>query len=308
MKRFLAALAFLLLPCSAFATTTVMGALQNLGTGTVGTGSFVRFWLRGCSGNQPRINGTAIIAPSQGGVFFFDLIADGSGNISGTLYSTRDSTGLLGGDVECGGSKTAVWYGMQAFSAGKGGPEIPIHAKSGVTLDITQVVPISSTPVVTAPTGDSTYLRLDGTNGPISGYNSTLAAGSGLAVIAGEASKLTQSANVTAATLYTIPAGGVGWYRPTCYVVISRAASSTSTLPNCIISWTDNDTLVGEAVNLTVITTANVLGTNGQIANNVAAFYAKPSTTIQYSSANYASSGGTSLQYNLRIILEYLGP
>lgn len=166
MKRLLLLLVFFL-PLSVSATTTVSGTLQNLGTGTVGTGAFIRFWLRGCGGNQPRVNGTALIAPSQGSVFFFDLIANSSGVISGTLYSTRDSTGLLAGDIECGGSKLSVWLGMQVFVAGKGGPEIPVHTKNGVTLDITSVTPISTTPVVTAPSGDSTYLRIDGANSPV---------------------------------------------------------------------------------------------------------------------------------------------
>lgn len=155
--------------CPMWATTTVTGKIQNLGTGNMTAGAFVRFWLRGCSGNQPRINGTSIIGPSQGGVWYFDLPADSSGNISGTLYSTRDNTGNGNGDIECGGSKTSVWYGMQAFVSGRGGPEVPVHAKSGVTLDITQVTPITTNPVVTSPTGDNTYLRLDSGNSPVTG-------------------------------------------------------------------------------------------------------------------------------------------
>ena len=168
MKRFLISIILFFAPFC-FATTPVTGTLQTLGTSVVTSGTFVRFWLRGCGGNQPRINGTAIIAPTQGGVYYFDLIANGSGAISGTLYSTRDSSGTGNGDIECGGSKTAVWYGMQAYTAGKGGPEVPVHAKSGITLDISNVVPLSSTPVVTAPTGDSTYARLDTGNQPFAG-------------------------------------------------------------------------------------------------------------------------------------------
>ncbi|HEV2987866.1 MAG TPA: hypothetical protein VG759_05455, partial [Candidatus Angelobacter sp.] len=168
MKRFLA-LILLLLPASAWATTTVSGALQNLGTIPVGQNAFVRFWLRGCSGNQPRVNGTAVIASSSGGVFFFDLVANVSGYVTGTIYSTRDSTGLLAGEIECGGSKTAVWYGMQFFVGGKGGPEIPIHAKNNTTLDISNVTPLTTSPIVAAPTGDSTYCRLDGGNGSCPG-------------------------------------------------------------------------------------------------------------------------------------------
>lgn len=173
MKKLI--IVFLLLSSFALATTTVTGNIRNLGTGTIGSGAFVRFWLRGCAGNQPRINGTGIIAPSQGGVFFFDFPANTSGTISGTLYSTRDSTGLLGGDIECGGSTTAVWYGMQAYFAGKGGPEVPVHAKNTASLDISNVTPITTNPVIASPTGDSTYLRLDAGNSPITGGLNTVA-------------------------------------------------------------------------------------------------------------------------------------
>lgn len=172
IRRRLSLLAFLLVlfwPLTAQATTAVTGTIQNLGTGNIGQAAFVRFWLRGCGGNQPRVNGTSIIGPSQGGVFFFDFAANSSGVISGTIYSTRDSTGLLAGDIECGGSKTAVWYGMQVWVNGKAGPEIPIHANNRTTLDITQVTPITTNPVISSPTGDSTYLRLDAGNSPVTG-------------------------------------------------------------------------------------------------------------------------------------------
>lgn len=153
----------------AHATTSVTGKIQTLGTGNITSGAFARFWLRGCGGNQPRINGTATIGPSQGGVFYFDISADSGGNVTGTIYSTRDATGLLGGEIECGGSKLSVWYGLQIFVGGKGGPESPVYAKNSATLDITQVTPITTNPVVPSPTGDSTYARLDGGNQPFTG-------------------------------------------------------------------------------------------------------------------------------------------
>lgn len=165
MRKYLAFLV-LLFAWPVLATTTVTGHIKDLSTNPVTSGTFVRFWLRGCAGNQPTVNGTAVIAPTSGGVYYFDFTPDGTGTISGTLYSTRDSTGNNGGDISCGGSTTSVWYGMQIWVNGKAGPEIPMHAKNGVTLDITNVTPISVTPVVTAPTGDNTYLRLDNTNGP----------------------------------------------------------------------------------------------------------------------------------------------
>lgn len=150
--------------------TTVTGHIAKLDTTTPGVTAFVRFWLRGTRGNEPRITGTGAIAPQfSGSTFYVDLPADASGNISGTIYSTRDSAGTGSGDIEAGGSHTSVYYGMQVFNSGIPGPEIPVHAKNGGTLDIANVSPVSTLPVVTAPTGDTTYARIDGGNTPFSG-------------------------------------------------------------------------------------------------------------------------------------------
>ena len=158
--------ALVFLAVTASATTTIRGNINNLGTGPISAGSFVRFYLRGCAGNQPRVNGSAIIAPTLGNVYYFDFVPSSGGVISGTLYSTRDSSGVGPGDIECGGSLTAVWYGMQPYLNGKAGPETPIHANSGATIDVSTVIPITAMPVVTAA-GGLTQLTLPGS---ISGF------------------------------------------------------------------------------------------------------------------------------------------
>lgn len=145
--------------------TFVTGNVKDLGVANA-SGAEVRFWLRGTAGNQPRVNGEALIAPTQGGIYFLTLVCAADGSVSGTLYSTRDSAGTGDGDIEVGGTKTAVWYGMQVFIGGKAGPEVPVHARSGATLDISTVIPIMTTPVSTAPTGEATYGPLGGGNQP----------------------------------------------------------------------------------------------------------------------------------------------
>src|SRR6185312_5116698 len=160
--------------------TTVSGSLKTLATSaaTSSSNAFVRFVLRGTRGAQPTVVGTGAIAPlvSADGMFYTDVAADGSGNVSGTIYSTRDATGLLGGDISVGGSAIAVWYGMIVYNNGVAGPEIPVHAKNSSTLDPSSVTPITTLPVVSAPTGDGTYLRLDAGNSPITGLT-TFSAG-----------------------------------------------------------------------------------------------------------------------------------
>jgi hypothetical protein len=159
------ALLFLLLALPVWSTTTIIGHIADLGTISQTGNTFVRFTLRGCGGGQPRSLGVALIAPTQGQAWFKDFAANTAGNVSGTIYSTRDATGLLGGDIDCNGSRTAVWYGMTIWQGGKSGPEIPVHAINGGTLNVSSVTPITFNPVVTAPTGDTTYCRLDAGNG-----------------------------------------------------------------------------------------------------------------------------------------------
>ncbi len=93
-------MALLLLPCAVQATTPVSGSLKDLGTNAVTTGAYVRFTLRGCGGNQPTVPGVAVLA-GPGMPYFKDFAVDGSGNVSGTLYSTRDAAVVLR-EVECG--------------------------------------------------------------------------------------------------------------------------------------------------------------------------------------------------------------
>lgn len=172
MKKLLAIFCLFALCEISHATTTVTGTLQNLGTGTV-TNSFVRFWLRGCKGANPRINGTAVIAPSQQGIYYFDIPADAVGHVSGTLYSTRDAAGSGNGEIECWNSKLAEWYGMQVYVKGQAGPEVAVHAQNGVTMDISNVIPISTPGMGTAgnsPLGAGIHVTTSNLDSPTSGF------------------------------------------------------------------------------------------------------------------------------------------
>ncbi len=119
------------------------------------------------------------------------------------------------------------------------------------------------------------------------------------------------TANVAASTLYAVPASGVGMYRISAYVVMTTAASISSTLPNVQIIYTDNDANVSVTLDATPILAAAGLGQTGALtANSVGSvasgeivIYAKSSTTIQYSTVNYASSLA-GMAYALHIKLE----
>lgn len=145
-------------------STAIQGNLKTLlGVASV-SGMALRVTLQGTQGQQPRVNGTGAIAPEVA-----SFAPNASGAISGTLYSTRDAAGTGNGEIEVGGSLTAVWYKMEVMVNGIPQPPIHFHAKNGATVDISNVASITTPPVVTAPTGDTTYARLDGSNTPFNG-------------------------------------------------------------------------------------------------------------------------------------------
>ena len=114
---------------------------------------------------------------------------------------------------------------------------------------------------------------------------------------------VTQAANIGATTIYAVPSAGL--YRVNAYAVVTQAATTSSTLPNVGILWTDNDTSVAlSSVNVTPTNTANAPGAFG---NADIVISAKSGTNIQYQTSNYASSGATPMQYAVHLRVEYLG-
>lgn len=152
-------------------STVISGNIKSLVAGAITSRTLVRFTLKGMGGNQPRVNGAALIAPSGGGVeWYADAIPDKvTGAISITLYSTRDAAGTGNGEIECGGSFLSCFYEMMIIHDGGKSPRLSFHAKNGVATDITSITPINAIQPVSAPSGDTTYARLDGGNQPFTG-------------------------------------------------------------------------------------------------------------------------------------------
>lgn len=108
-----------------------------------------------------------------------------------------------------------------------------------------------------------------------------------------------QSADIGNTTVYT-PTGGNGWYKVCINESVTRAATSSSTLPNVIFYYTAvND---GNIKNYTLIgyTSNSVFQANG---NCFGPFYATNAVLV-YATTGYASSGATSMQYDLQIEIE----
>jgi hypothetical protein len=123
---------------------------------------------------------------------------------------------------------------------------------------------------------------------------------------------LAQQANVPLTTAYAVPAAGGGMYRFDPYIVITQAASVSCVLPAINILWTDKDTSASEINNQTLAgNTSNGVGVIGQtsaIAMVGGIIYVKGGTNIQFTTAGYASVGGTPMQFAVHVRIEYVGP
>jgi hypothetical protein len=125
-----------------------------------------------------------------------------------------------------------------------------------------------------------------------------------------------QTGNINPTTLYAVPIGAGGMYRVSCYIVTTQAATVSSTLPSCVITWTDADTSVSPSFPITATSTQNIVGVVGpNVINNGGVITSSPfpinvkgGTNIQYNTSNYASSGATPMQFAIHIRLENLGP
>jgi hypothetical protein len=117
-----------------------------------------------------------------------------------------------------------------------------------------------------------------------------------------------QGANIVATTMIT--PGANTYYRATCYVVLSTAATTSSTLPNCDIKYTDVDS--NTAVTKNIAATGTLLGATNTLGSSLQGslmFEAKSGVAVQYDTGGttaYATSGATSMKYAIHVRLEQM--
>jgi hypothetical protein len=131
-------------------------------------------------------------------------------------------------------------------------------------------------------------------------YNTATLTGVGLVNEVGELNLVNQSANVVSTTMGAVPAAGL--YRITFYLIVTTAATTSSTLPSFVLDYTDQDNSTAQTLTFVPTTpTGNSLTTqlSGTCIVNVANL-AQPLV----STTGYASSGGTSMKFALRAKLE----
>lgn len=121
----------------------------------------------------------------------------------------------------------------------------------------------------------------------------------------------TLAANTGPTPIVTPPAGG--YFRVTCTILMTQAASTSSTLPQCAIGWTDVFTSVALSDLITPVwapATVNCAGTVTNTVGNMCSaavnILGKGSTAITFTTSNYASVGATPMQYLVDIRLELL--
>ena len=147
-------------------------------------------------------------------------------------------------------------------------------------------------------------------SGKVSNYKAIATVAGGVPAEYATADLTTQSAAITATTLYAVPASGAGRYRVSFVASVTTAASTSSILGGASgfqIVYTDADDSVAKTSPRTITTGVNTDATNttATALSGVITVNAKASTNIQYK-FDYTSVGGTAMQYNLHIILEAL--
>ena len=148
--------------------------------------------------------------------------------------------------------------------------------------------------------------------------------------IKAQATAVTQGANISATNLIA-STPTAQQYRMSCYVTVTRQATTSSTIPNCNLICTDPTDSVAKTIQVTPIISGTLFtltegapnlvtytfpgldaqggtanATTGTATSGVAICDAKAATAVQYSTANWASSGATSMQYKIYVKLETL--
>jgi len=195
------------------------------------------------------------------------------------------------------------------------------RATTDTLLNKTLTSPALTTPTLTTPiiNGAATGTGVQGTDSKVltSGVNSgvvgallcddaqagatTTGCASAFTPIAAAINLTAQGANISSTPIIT--PGANGFYRFSCYVVVTQAATVSSSSPSCNVFYTDADSTVSETQQLTTSSGANTVGAIvGPVG--IASFYAKSGISISYSTSGYATSGATSMQYAIHIRLE----
>jgi hypothetical protein len=153
-------------------------------------------------------------------------------------------------------------------------------------------------------TGTMTVTGASTLAGGISSYNGVATVGNGVPAEYAQVNLVNQNANISSTTAYAVPSAQGGFYRVSCYAVVTTADGASSTLPNIGVGWTDSDSSV--ALLAGTVTSTNTANAAGAFSQGQQIVYAKGGSNITYQTSNYASGTAGAMKYSVHIKVEYL--
>ena len=251
-----------------------------------------------------------------------NVTVNGKGLITAVANGTDHGITQLTGDVTAGpgdGSQAATLATVNANVGSFTNANVTVNGKGLITAvangtdhGITQL-----TGDVTAGPGDgsqaATLATVNANVGSFTNAGITVNAkglitaaanGASMPILDGSVDLTGQSANIGNTVLYAVPSGKGGMYRVSGYVVITQAASTSSSIAIMQCNWSDEDTTVSEGASVTGTSASNTVGTN---ARGIIVIRVLASTFITVNSTSYASVGTTPMLYAFHAKVEYLG-
>jgi hypothetical protein len=144
--------------------------------------------------------------------------------------------------------------------------------------------------------------------GLITTYNGVALTGNGIPSIVAKANLTAQGAAISTTTIYAVPTSG--FYAIRWVASITRAGSVSSTLGGATgfqVVYTDiNDSVVKTSTPASVTGMTSTTNTTATTVSGAVHAYAKTGTNLQYA-FGYTDGGGTTMQYDLNLIVESLG-
>lgn len=188
----------------------------------------------------------------------------------------------------------------EAWTSTAQGTEIAFKTTANTTTTVTEQLKIAND-------GKLTITSL------ITSYNGVATVGNGVGAIVARSDLTSQSAAITATTLYAVPASGAGLYRVSFNASITTAATTSCELGGPantagfrLIHTSPTDSVVKTDAAIQRNNSTSTTNATGTTVSGVFTAYCKASTNLQYT-YGYTSVGATAMVYELHIIVEYLG-
>ena len=193
---------------------------------------------------------------------------------------------------------------VPAFVSGSSSASAVIVSNTQAAVNALQIdgATSQSAPLLILSVTGTTVFEVDA-KGRITEFNGSPTAGAGVPSEQFAIINTALSANYNAGSAKTV-------FTPTTNTILrinvfqgtQQAATSSSTFPSLTLGWTDSS---GQARTITLITTSAANTVNVQ-QNAVVCIATNSSTPVTITSASYASSGGTAMEYMLAVSVEAL--